>query len=33
MKLFTARQKNKEMTEQTEKEDVTEPHHTTHRFN
>ena len=33
MQLFTARQENKQMTEQTEKEHFTEPHHTTHRFN
>ena len=33
MQLFTARQENKEMTEQTEKEHFTEPHHTTHRSN
>ena len=33
MKLFKTRQENKEMTEQTEKEHVTEPHHTTHRSN
>ena len=33
MQLFTTRQEKKEMTEQTEKEHFTEPHHTTHRFN
>ena len=33
MQLFTARQENKELTEQTEKEHFTEPHNTTHRSN
>ena len=33
MQLFTARQENKEITEQTEKEHFTEQHHTTHRSN
>ena len=33
MQLFTARQENKEITEQTEKEHFTKPHHTTQRSN
>ena len=33
MQLFTARQENKETTEQTEKEHFTEPHHTKNRSN
>ena len=33
MQLFTARQENKEITEQTEKGHFTEQHHTTHRSN
>ena len=33
MQLFTARQENKEMTEQTEKEHFIEPLNTTHRSN
>ena len=33
MQLFIARQERKQMTEQTEKDYFTEPHHTMHRFN
>ena len=33
MQLFISRQENKEITEQTEKENFTEPHHTMHRSN
>ena len=33
MQLFTARQENKELAEQAEKEHFTEPHHTAHRSN
>ena len=33
MQLFISRQENKEITEQAEKENFTEPHHTMHRSN